>query len=583
MANYDYGDFEPIPADLLPHLSPTEREAYETALYRHTARLSPLDFAQAVSPKTKEYATVRLLNSVIVALVEYRLYKSGIGPKAVLDEDGVPVHPETGERCMLQLFVTKPPRHGKSYIISEHTPAWYLTRYPDRNVLFSSYEADFAHRFGRRNRDHLIEHGDRLGVKLNSNVQARDEWETADKGGMKTAGAGGSITGRGGHLMVCDDPIKNSEDAESEVERKKLEGWWPSTWESRQEPWHDENGEPWPAVFILVHTRWHEADLGGKLTEEDEEHWFRLNLPALQPPETVDDTGLHDNSGNPLNRAAGEPLVPQRYKAAELEKRKKANPRNFEALYQQNPSVEGSGLFRRPNFKYWTAQGTKADPIYLLHDTDSPTQPLRFVPAAECFHYQTIDTATSEKTRADFTVISTWALTPAKDLLLVDRLRRRIDSAEHLSALQKELARLKMNGIVVRWIGVENKSFGISLIKQGRKRRLPVRPIEVDTDKYTRAIPAGDAVDSGWVYWPREAEWLPVWEKEHLQFPVSEHDDQVDTTSMAVHSVIHGGLGRIARKPEREASTLQERVDAKFEEMRRRKRKTKRHPVLGRL
>lgn len=58
-----------------------------------------------------------------------------------------------------RLLVTMPPRHGKSETCSVYLPAWYLGSYPERRVILSSYESDFAASWGRRVRDVLEQHG----------------------------------------------------------------------------------------------------------------------------------------------------------------------------------------------------------------------------------------------------------------------------------------------------------------------------------------------------------------------------------------------------------------------------------------
>lgn len=585
--------FPTIPPEGLALLSTAEQQTYEQALRRWVALQSPLDFANTVSKSTQEYAAVRLVNSIIVALVEDRLYKSGVGPSAVYDDaQELWVHPETGERVMDQFFLTEPPRHGKSYLISEHTPAWYEARHPERTVIFASYEATFAEKYGRRNRDHLLDpqNAALLQIQLNKDVQSQGNWETAAKGGMMSVGAGGAITGKGFHLGIVDDPIKNDEEAFSETDRAKKKEWWAGTFYTRREPIYDSQGRKHSAKIILVHTRWHEDDLGGHLMSEEGHLWFFLNLPALQPDneDGLQETALFSGTRNPLCRAAGEALVPQRFTARELRDTEAKNARVFRSLYQGNPFTDGAGVFSRAKAHYWrpgdSATAGRAPATYVLHRPEHPTRPFQAVSAAACFHFITADLACSLKTRADYTVFSTWALTPDNDLLLVDRLKERIESADHFERLLGYLEQLRRWGITVRRIGVEKATYGASLIKLARRRKLPVRPLDPDKDKFTRALPAGDAQAGGWLFWPGASPWLEDWEDEHVAFPDGAHDDQVDTTAYAVHQVLHGGLTyrRSAAGPE--PVGLQERLDAQFvAEMTSGRRRFKKHPELGRI
>ncbi len=540
--NYDE-NFAPFSDELIGLMTESEREAYARVLRRQAALASPLDFAKIATPATKEYAFPKLVNALIVALVEDRLYKTGIGPRGVpsteKDCEDVLVHPETGERVLDQLAISAPPRHGKSYVISEHTPAWYVSRYPDRSVVFVSYEADFAAKYGRRNRDHLRDPKiiAAVGDLLNPEVAARDEWETHEQGGMRTAGAGGPITGTGYHLGVVDDPIKNDVEADSKLEQERQEEWWAGTFRTRGEP---------GAKRLLVMTRWNEADLLGRLLGKEAEEWFVLNLPALQWDEEEAnfedlnaDTGLHSGSGNPLCRAPGEALVPARYSRARLLATKAHNERKFNALYQGRPSTEGSGIFQRRYFKYWAP----VDGAYRLFSPENPLEPVKIVPVRAAHHFLMVDLNASIKTRRDFTVFGLFACLPDGELLLVHRLKERIDSADHFEALMKYVDGTTALGIKIRWIGVEDATYGKTLIKLARRRKLPVRPVEADNDKYTRAIPAGDALKAGWVYFPKEATWIADWEEELTQFPDGLHDDQVDVLAYAVAAVMAGGAG----------------------------------------
>lgn len=218
-----------------------------------------------------------------------------------------------------------PPRHGKSTLSSNVFPAWFLGRWPDKRVILSSYEADFAATWGRKARGLLEEWGGPIfGVGLNPRSNAADRWDLAGHaGGMTTAGVGGPLTGKGADLFIIDDPVKNSEDAMSATKRAKAWDWYQSTALSRLEP---------GGAMVLIQTRWHVEDLAGLVLREAEdsgEKWEIVCMPAVA-------TGEND----PLGRSVGEPLWPERWPLRELEQKKK-DPYWWECLYQQNPRPEG--------------------------------------------------------------------------------------------------------------------------------------------------------------------------------------------------------------------------------------------------
>jgi hypothetical protein len=127
---------------------------------------------------------------------------------------------------------------------------------PEDRIILTSYEADFAATWGSKVRDIFKEHKDVFGVNVNDKNAARNRWDIADhRGGMGTAGVGGPITGKGAEILIIDDPVKNAEQANSPTYREKAKDWFNSTAYTRLTP---------TGKVILIMTRWHEDDLGGK-------------------------------------------------------------------------------------------------------------------------------------------------------------------------------------------------------------------------------------------------------------------------------------------------------------------------------
>lgn len=222
------------------------------------------------------------------------------------------------------LIVTMPPQHGKSHLCSCYTPAWYLGTYPDRRVILAGYEADFAAGWGRRARNLLEDHGRLFGVAVSKRSSATHRWDIeGHDGGMTTSGVGGPITGRGAHLLIIDDPIKNDEEARSAAQRQKQWDWWQSTASTRLRP---------GGLAVLIQTRWHRDDLAGRiLRETGGKRWRVVKLPAL----------AEDN--DPLGRMPGEALWPEVYSAEHLERVRESHTDYYwQAMYQQNPLAEGA-------------------------------------------------------------------------------------------------------------------------------------------------------------------------------------------------------------------------------------------------
>ena len=559
-----------IPEEFLKKATPKELEEYERLLRIQLATRSPLDYMLLVTPSSQAFAHIVMLNSYIMALTEGRLYTDGPGPLPTGHGDDAR-HPTRGDKPVDQLAISMPPRHGKSFFTSEHMPAWFLTTFPEYFVILASYEADFAAEWGRKARN-IIEAHPELGVTVDQTSRAADLWHlSGHRGGMKTAGAGGPITGSGGQIIVIDDPIKNNTEAMSELDRANKKDWLISTVDSRREPFPPTGRL---APIILMATRWHEDDLIGFSTKDKPQAWCYLNLPALA-------FGSEDSDEpDPLGREPGEALCPTRYTATQLiEKREKGDEDGqglfwFNALYQGRPSVSGAGIFKEGSFLYYDAElsedGLKT--LYTLHHRDGSVQR---VSADDCFRFQTIDLAVSTKTSADWTVISTWDVTKSRDLLLVERHRSRMEGPDHGPQVIEMYERLKP-----KFIGVEKATYGLALIQYLLRAGRPVRKLEPDKDKVSRSIPAGDAVDNGKVFFPKRVSWLAEWKEELVQFPNGRHDDQVDTLSYAVGVLQTLPTPRTPKLPQ--GNTAEDRV-ARYNARLDKKDRRSRHPLLGRM
>lgn len=154
----------------------------------------------------------------------------------------------------IRLIVEMPPRHGKSNLVSHALPVWFLERFPHKHVILGAYESRFAGSWGRKVRDTITEHPDTLRVRVRRDVASTSEWITTKGGGMITAGVGGPITGRGGDLMIIDDPVKNMTDARSRQKQETNADWYRSVIRTRLAP---------GASIVIIQTRWHEDDLSG--------------------------------------------------------------------------------------------------------------------------------------------------------------------------------------------------------------------------------------------------------------------------------------------------------------------------------
>ncbi len=215
-----------------------------------------------------------------------------------------------------RLIIQMPPRHGKSELCSKYFPAWYLGTFPERNVILTSATDELAMDFSVSGRDLLVEHGHLFGTSVRSDRASAQRWATTGGGGLRAAGIGGAIMGRGADLLIIDDYFRNIEEALSETIRRKMYQWYLTTSRTRLSP---------TGAQVIIATRWHFNDLIGEILKTAAvtgEEWRIVSFPAI---------------GND-----GAALWPEQWPIELLEPQRRSYyesgyPWMWEALYQQQP------------------------------------------------------------------------------------------------------------------------------------------------------------------------------------------------------------------------------------------------------
>ena len=469
---------------------------------------------------------------------------------------------DLAEGRITRLMITLPPRHGKSLLCSLYLPAWYLNRFPERRVILTSYGDDYAAEWGRKVRDLIQIHGSKLHVRINDASKAADRWDIdGHAGGLKTAGVGGQITGRGANLFIIDDPVKSAEDAASGVLRDKNWEWWQRTASTRLQPVTKNGRRIQDPSMLLIQTRWHEDDLAGRFLLNEPDKWTVINLPALAEEDDL------------LGRTPGTALCPEIFNENALAaQREVMGASGFAALYQQRPQPEGGGAFKRADFRYWNPTPA-AEKIYVLADTDGSL----LVPQVDCWRFITMDLALTNKQTSDYTVAAVWDvapwLTPTR-LILVHLERVRIEGAEHLDMVRRLWDTWKPS-----FVGIEEAMQGSMTLAVSQRQGIIVRPLKHKSkDKAFRAKDAQLLCENHRVYFPKKASWLGEFEHELLLFPSGTHDDQVDVLAYAAKELLTGY--DMTRRPKPvDAPTLEDRCWAQV----RGRGRVHEHPLLGRL
>jgi len=395
-----------------------------------------------------------------------------------------------------RLMVFMPPRSGKSQLISQFFPAWYLGHHPDSRIILTSYEADFAATWGWKARNVFEEFAPEIfGLSVRSDSSARNRWDLVNHvGGMNTAGVGGAITGKGADLFIIDDPVKNAEDANSEIKRDKAWDWYQSTAYTRLEP---------DGAIILIMTRWHPEDLGGLLLKEMEaggEQWEVLKFPAIAEEKDI------------LGRKPGDPLWKERYPTEALNRIKgTVSAYWWAAMYQQSPYSRTGGTFKRQNF--------------IITEAGARGSQVRFWDLAA--------TEAKQGKDPDWTVGCLMSEQSGK-YWIKDIIRVREEAGEVERIIQQAA---QLDGKETRiFMEQEGGASGKSLISYYARTVLKGYSFEglpATGSKTVRAQPLASAVSNGNVHLIAAA-WNASFLDEAERFPTAKvHDDQVDAASQA--------------------------------------------------
>jgi predicted phage terminase large subunit-like protein len=386
----------------------------------------------------------------------------------------------SGER--VRLIVCMPPQHGKTTAITERFPAYLMERNPGIRIILGAYNQTRANKYSRANR-RIAE----SRIALSREVSASKYWETEAGGSLTAAGLRGGVTGNPADVIIIDDPIKNRAEAESETIRERIYDCYMSDIRSRLQ----EQGS-----IIIILTRWHARDLAGMLIADQAEgrdEWEVISLPALA------------EENDPLGRAEGEALCPERYSRKYLEDtRATVSAYAWASLYQQRPTPREGGLFN----------------VKLLRYADRAPDGLQWF----CYW----DLAVQKKAKSSFTAAVAVALGPDGTLWLRDGIRIKEEWPVARSIIKdRMLTDPALHGIEAKLHGVAAVQ---ELLREPELARVPFQPVNVHLDKYTRALPWATRLGQQKVAVVRGT-WTQWLLSEMESFPNGAFDDLIDSVS----------------------------------------------------
>jgi predicted phage terminase large subunit-like protein len=398
----------------------------------------------------------------------------------------------------LMLFI--PPRHGKSFLVSERFPVWHLGRHPEHLVACASHNKDLANKFSRKARELAATVMVRdTFPELELARKATEEWETKAGGAYKAVGVGSGFTGSGAHILIIDDPVRDAKQAGSKTYRDGVWDWYGSTAYTRLMP---------GGGILVVHTRWHEDDLAGRLLEAaksdpEAEQWKVICYPAIAEKDEE-------------HRKEGEALDPARYPLERLKKIAKAiGSRFWAALYQQRPSPTDGSVWQRKWWRYYRQRPSSFDQVLMSWDcTFKDTQ------------------------SSDYVVGQVWGRKGA-DKYLLDQVRAKMDFPGTVKAIKALAAKWPQAKAKL----VEDKANGSAVIATLKSQVPGLIAVNPEGSKEARAAAVSADIEAGNVYLPdpgytedgSNRAWVHDFVEEAAAFPNGPNDDQVDAASQALH------------------------------------------------
>ena len=405
----------------------------------------------------------------------------------------------------VRILLSTPPQVGKSSTLTECLPSWFIGRNPDLSCIITAYNADIAEKFGDRNRQKVKDYGkDIFGIEVSDSQDNKTLFQIkGHQGQIFSTGILGGLTSNPSALTIVDDPFKNGIEVENVDLRNNVENVY---WDSIETRTRKLGG-----AIIVIHTRWHEDDLIGRLAKK--QGFIVINFP------TVWESGVDKL----LHRKIGETLCPELGMTTEWCEKTKANSggRVWNALYQGKPYVEGGNIIQRKDIKFYTKN----------------TLPLTFEELTMSCDLSFGGT----KTNNDPCCISIWGRLGGNHYLLkvINKKMTFTETLERIQYLCGEYPTLRKKI-------VEKKANGNATIEMLNQKIGGFLPFDPKSDsKETRFRLVAPFFESGNIYFPCEQIEPNIEEyvNQLLKFPSVAHDDFVDTCSQYLlnYSYKYGG------------------------------------------
>jgi predicted phage terminase large subunit-like protein len=394
-----------------------------------------------------------------------------------------------------RLLILMPPGSAKSTYTSVIFPIWWFVQHPRSSVIATSHTASLVEHFSRRIHTLVDSHHYQLGFDLLAGDRSASHWRTSAGGEYFAVGVRGAITGRRADLVIIDDPIKSMGEADSAKHRQYLWDWYTAELITRLKP---------DARVVIVMTRWHEQDLGGRLTARNSEEWHIIRLPAI----AEDD--------DPMGRPRGAPLWPEWEDLEALNKKQVlVGSRIWSALFQQSPLPDTARLFN----------------IDLLKSIDQG-QPLQLSHGRVVRAWDLAATPVTGQQDPDWTVGLKLVLEESGRYVVEDVVRLR-DNSRVVQEAILSTARSDGHPVIIS-LPIDPGQAGKSQAAQLSSLLAGYRiyTSREQGSKWSRALLAASQIEAG-NFAVRKGAWYQAFVDELRSFPQGTKDDQVDALSRA--------------------------------------------------
>lgn len=519
----------------------------------------------------------------LLSFVDYTWAKAG-GYRTNFHHEHIASSLEAVARYQLpRVIIVTPPRHGKSELVSRNFPAWYLGKNPHRQVISVTYGDALSSRMAADVRRVIAtdEYKELYPGFAYGDKNANNEWNTLAGGSYYASGIRLAVTGMGANVLLVDDPVKNREEAESQLIREKTKEAFDNDFLTRLEQ---------PNAVVLMATRWHEEDLIGQvLSGPTAGEWVILHYPRIQDraPTKADP------------RVMGAPLWPGRmilpwetcpelaewpHNCDERRLRDAARHRIDEYDDEAIERIQAQSVAREYNPDDYDLDGFFEDSATGYAESEKVPVSLEALIARDISHYEAFEAndpygaSALEQGRPtprgatflDADAINTYMGSPAQRALYCPEILISVD-ANFKKTKTSDFASLTVFGrtrapnaifplderhgryrypdlkrrlkeLVDRWpraaILIEAKANGQALIDELREEGL-ARVIAFNPEQYgskdTRAQYAAEFVAGGGLFVPteNEAPWIRPWLDEISKYGQTDHDDRMDSFSMA--------------------------------------------------